>query len=507
MTDFAQPGPEGKGSVASPTDIYTPVDPLIARVVVPYRLALILRGKQTVGYNPNLNVWHRVSDEVAETLRWLRSGRDRSVLPSHLARRFDLDNADQRLEAILRWAILRRLLYLDVEPTLPPSRLPSNPLSTVYWICTQACNLRCTYCYQDATVARDNELSTAEGRNLVDQVAEAGARTFVFTGGEPFSRRDLLEIAHYSKSCGLRTNVITNGHYIVPRRVAAIAEVFDKVTVSLDHGIPEHHDSARGQGSWRRAAAAIDLLLEAGVVVDINSVLTRPGLSDVGELLAFVRRRPVGQHRIVPQYPMGRGESVRSDELKPEELLEFEDGLSCVNESRDASSKDGSRSPEQVLTSPKGVRRSHCGAGLSEVAVDPEGWVYPCKLLQYEQYRAANVRERRLVEIFASDPIIRQFQRPFVDMLKPCTTCIIRNHCGGGCRGIHASFSNDWTIAEPLFCAQLRRSFELDAFASTGDVPPRRPARFVQPEPQAAGTSNSHRGATFIPLSQVVRRC
>jgi MoaA/NifB/PqqE/SkfB family radical SAM enzyme len=69
-------------------------------------------------------------------------------------------------------------------------QLPSHPLSTVYWICTQACNLRCTYCYQDASVARDRELSTAEGYDLVDQAIEAGARTFVFTGGEPFHRRD-----------------------------------------------------------------------------------------------------------------------------------------------------------------------------------------------------------------------------------------------------------------------------------------------------------------------------
>src|SRR5262245_57697830 len=408
---------------------------LLSRVVVPSRLALILRGEQTVGYNPSLNIWHRLDDDVAEVLRWLRSGRDRSALAAHLTRRFGLNNADERLDAILQWAVLRQLLYLDAEPPLPSPQLSPHPLLSVYWICTQACNLRCTYCYQDATVARSHELSTAEGRDLVDQAVEAGVQTFIFTGGEPFRRRDLLEIARYSKSQGLQTNVITNGSYITPRRVREIAETFDKVTVSLDHAVAAHHDRTRGRGSWRRAAMAIDLLLEEGVTIDINSVLTRPGLPDVDKLLAFVRRRPVGQHRIVPQYPMGRGADTRWDELTPGELLDLDDNLHRVTEALDAV-PDENRTAHctRASTSSKCVRRSHCGAGLSEVSVDPEGWVYPCKLLQYEQYRAGNVRDRRLVEIFAADPILARFQRPFVNTLQPCTTCIIKNHCGGGCR-------------------------------------------------------------------------
>src|SRR5262245_34531885 len=123
---------------------------LLSRVVVPSRLSLILRGHQTVGYNSSLNTWHRLDDETAEVLRWLRAGRDRSALATHLTRRFGLGNAEEKLCVILRWAVLRQLLYLDAEPAIPPSRLPSDPPSTVYWICTQACDLRCTYCYQDA---------------------------------------------------------------------------------------------------------------------------------------------------------------------------------------------------------------------------------------------------------------------------------------------------------------------------------------------------------------------
>jgi hypothetical protein len=129
---------------------------LLPRVIVPSRLGLIYRAGDTLAYNPGLNHWELLEADAAEVLRWLRAGRARAGLTSHLERRFAYTPAvaGERLSAILRWCILRRLLYLDRAPMLPVLSHPANPLETVYWICTQACNLRCTYCYQAAARAR-----------------------------------------------------------------------------------------------------------------------------------------------------------------------------------------------------------------------------------------------------------------------------------------------------------------------------------------------------------------
>ena len=245
---------------------------LLERVVIPNRLALIHRQGGTLGYNPGLNQWAQVDEDVAEVLRWFRAGRPRRELPVHLQTRFAYEPsvARERLLEILKWCILRKLMFLDREPEAAHLQPPTNPLATVYWISTQACSLRCTYCYQEATVARPRELNTEEAEDLVDQVVEAGAQMLVFTGGEPFVRRDLLRIARCSKNLGLRTTVISNGDYVKSTNVREIAEIFDVVTISLDHMIPEHHDSHRGKGSWQRAINAIDQLLDAGVRVDIN---------------------------------------------------------------------------------------------------------------------------------------------------------------------------------------------------------------------------------------------
>jgi len=448
---------------------------LLGRVLVPTRLALIRRGTEDLAYNPAMNVWHRVDECQAEVLRWLRSGRAGDELPAHIGRRFELppEQARDRVEGALQACLLRRLLYLDVEPPQAEVEIPENPLATVYWICTQACNLRCTYCYQDALVARPGELTTEEARTLIDQVVESGARTFIFTGGEPFVRRDLLELARYSKSRGLRTNVITNGYYVKRRNIAEIAATFDLVSVSFDHGLPEHHDRHRGTGSWARSLGAIDLLIDAGVKVDVNSVLSRLGLRDVDELLRWRRSKKIGQLRIVPQFPMGRGGLGGNDELTPDELIALGDELSDAGRRVDATSGPSIRPPDN-----KGLRRSHCGAGLSEVSVDPEGWVYPCKLLQYPQYRTQNVRDAELRDIYRSHAVLRQVRSHVTENLAPCKTCLVKHQCGGGCRGIHVSFSHEYTKAHPLFCAYIRRTFEVQAWQSTGAVPPRRVTSF-----------------------------
>lgn len=443
---------------------------LLHRLVVPSRLALIYRAGETLGYNPALNTWARLEAPYAETLRWLRAGRDRSLLGRHLARRFGwpLETDRVRLSEIVNWCVLRRLVYLDREPAVGEIVHPAEPLQTVYWICTQACNLRCTYCYQNATVARTHELSTAEGKDLVDQAVEAKVKTFIFTGGEPFSRRDLLEIAAYSKSRGLRTNVITNGHYITKTNLPQIVEIFDAVSISLDHMIPEHHERHRGTGSWQRAIDAIDLLLEAGVTVDVNSVLSHLGLTRAEDLLRLSHTRRIGAHRIVPKFPMGRAGPNREDEVVPDELIELSDLMHAAGQG--AGGAQSSFDPESY--SSKGIRRNHCGAGLSEVSVDPEGWVYPCKLLQYPQFRTENVREARIADIFRNN--LGAVKNRVVDSLRPCRTCIIKNHCGGGCRGIHFSFTEDYLTSHPLFCAYLRNSFEVQAWSTTGAVPARR---------------------------------
>src|SRR5512137_549697 len=92
------------------------------------------------------------------------------------------------------------------------AKLPSHLLQfakdkkpVVVWNCTRRCNLKCVHCYS-ASQNREypNELTTAEGRALIDDLAQFGAPVILFSGGEPLMRPDLVALAAYATSNGLR---------------------------------------------------------------------------------------------------------------------------------------------------------------------------------------------------------------------------------------------------------------------------------------------------------------
>ncbi len=73
------------------------------------------------------------------------------------------------------------------------------------WNTTNQCNLKCSHCYMDAKETEGrNELSTEEGKRLMDQIANVSKCILVLSGGEPLLRPDIFELAEHGRSKGLR---------------------------------------------------------------------------------------------------------------------------------------------------------------------------------------------------------------------------------------------------------------------------------------------------------------
>ena len=97
---------------------------------------------------------------------------------------------------------------------------------------TNKCNLKCSHCYQDAGAAKEQELTTAEGKKLIDEIARAGFKVMIFSGGEPLLRPDIYELVAYASSKGLRPVFGTNGMLITKE----VAQKLKEILVALDTG-------------------------------------------------------------------------------------------------------------------------------------------------------------------------------------------------------------------------------------------------------------------------------
>lgn len=84
----------------------------------------------------------------------------------------------------------------------------------VSWMTTNKCNLKCVHCYQDAEEATDRELSTDEGKKMIDEIARAGFKVMIFSGGEPLVRRYLrARGACRARRAASRVRLERNAHH------------------------------------------------------------------------------------------------------------------------------------------------------------------------------------------------------------------------------------------------------------------------------------------------------
>jgi len=114
-----------------------------------------------------------------------------------------------------------------------------------YIAITSLCNSRCKYC-DEWKNKRKNEPTTEDWKIIINDLAKIGAVTLTFSGGEPFIRKDLFELASHAKSRDLVTMVVTNLSLFKKNHIEKIAEKFDFFGVSIDTTHPEMYKEIRG---------------------------------------------------------------------------------------------------------------------------------------------------------------------------------------------------------------------------------------------------------------------
>ncbi len=157
------------------------------------------------------------------------------------------------------------------------------------WELTQACGLACDHCRADAQPNRHpDELSTAEGKRLLEEAAAFGdGQLVVLSGGDPLVRDDVEELIAYGDELGLRMTITPSGtRSLTTDRIRALADAgLKRVAVSLDGASPEAHDAFRGEtGSFAETVRAVEDARAVGLPVQVNTTVCR---QTVGELPAI----------------------------------------------------------------------------------------------------------------------------------------------------------------------------------------------------------------------------
>lgn len=156
----------------------------------------------------------------------------------------------------------RLLQEIELRTGLPCSR-PSE----VWLKLTERCNCRCVMCeIWKHNPDADGELSTEEWKEVLLGLRRwLGKKHIWFTGGEPFLRKDCVELIRYGSSIGLSIGVITNGILLKPDKMPLLIDAgLKEYHVSIDSMTPEIHDILRGiPGAQKRATENVLALRQA----------------------------------------------------------------------------------------------------------------------------------------------------------------------------------------------------------------------------------------------------
>jgi len=351
----------------------------------------------------------------------------------------------------------------------------------VIWETTQACALACRHCRASARPWRDPlELSTDEGRRLIDGTAEMGTPIIVFSGGDPLSRPDLADLIAHAKRRGLRAATIPAATDALDRdAVFRIRDAgADQMALSLDFPDAASHDDFRGvEGAFEKTMEAVGWAHLAGLPLQINTTVCGMNASRLEEMADFVGRLDIVFWEVFFLVPMGRGAALGG--LSASLCERLFDVLYRAQKSRRfvvkvteaphyrrhvALRQAGGRppAPGPVAEMPALLTRSEgpghtiglaprgVNAGNGFLFVSHQGDVYPSGFLPL---KTGNVRQSTIAQLYRDHETFRALRDP--DRLKGrCGRCEFRSICGGSRARAFAltgdAFATDpWCAYEP----------------------------------------------------------
>ncbi len=300
------------------------------------------------------------------------------------------------------------------------------------WELTYGCNLACVHCLSSSGRRDPDELTTAEAKRFVDDLADLQVFYINIGGGEPTIRADFSEIVSHAVDRGVGVKFSTNGGTMTPARARQWAAMdYVDIQVSIDGATAATNDPVRGVGSYAAARRAMDLLADAAFgPFKISVVVTRlnvPELGDLAELAAGYG----AELRLTRLRPAGRGAQTWRD-LHP--TAEQQRTLYHWLVERPHVLTGDSFFHLSALGEPL-AGLNLCGAGRVVCLVDPVGDVYACPFVMHPEFKAGTIRGAGgFSEVWRHADLFTELRQPSTGgACNACNACDAFGSCQGGC--------------------------------------------------------------------------
>lgn len=345
------------------------------------------------------------------------------------------------------------------------------------WEVTQACDLACVHCRASAQPNRHPmELTTDEGRRLIDQIASMKVPVFVLTGGDPIKRPDLFQLIEHAHQAGVRVSLtpsatpLLTAESINRLKQAGLA----RLAVSMDGASAATHDTFRGMaGSFLRTLDAIRWANETGLPVQINTTFSRRNLAEMDAIVALMEGLPITLWSVFFLVPTGRGklnDLLNADEFEQVfaklynlsrtarfdiKTTEAQHYRRFVLQHQVGERKAGVITPAKPERTTDAIGRAPKGLndGKGFLFISHTGEVFPSGFLPLS---AGNIRRQPLASIYRESALFCNL-RDTSKLEGKCGACEFKEICGGSRSRAYALTGNPH--AEEPCCVYVPKGY------------------------------------------------
>lgn len=311
---------------------------------------------------------------------------------------------------------------------------------------TSGCNFRCSFCLTSSGNVSRGELDTQEVKALLDKLHEAGVIFLKVLGGEPFFRKDIIEIFKYAADKGMLISFSTNGSLVdseSARELYKMRDAFQYIQMSLYGYDEKSYEYVTGAAkNFKIARRGLQNLVDAGMRVTVLVVATPENVESLSKYYQLAKDVSVDSFRITPVSDLGKANTLFKQKMMGLTNVYplLMDQLLALKELSESTSPpvyiDARPLLGQYIRKKTGFKTyfQNCDAGVTSVYINSTGKSAPCPFFEhaseklkdiYSHLKLEDIKTERFEDIWNNETFksLRRYFDPDQNKFKIYTGC------------------------------------------------------------------------------------
>lgn len=295
-------------------------------------------------------------------------------------------------------------------------RIPENG-GRVLWEITNTCNYHCSYCiFSSESKKYENELTTDEVKRVIQDLKKNNFSYIKFTGGEPFARKDMLEILKYSSELGFDMDISTNASLITSQIAKELKAIdFPMVHVSLDGYDKDSHEYVRGKNTFESTLRGIKNLTENNIYIRIGTVIYKKNEDNLEDIVKLANK--LNANEIIFSFMEADGRLEGDESIISKRLVkDVKNEIELLAEKYENQIKVKYSFSEKNNSDSCGI----CPAVSKFLYINNLGQISPCTWVSSQYQSELTLKNNTFEEIVKSSPIQNYLKYIKEDEIKGC---------------------------------------------------------------------------------------